>query len=54
MLTLAAKAMGYSVIILDEHETGPAIEVADSHIVASFNEEAGYKALEKKVDVLNL
>ncbi|WP_088370463.1 hypothetical protein [endosymbiont 'TC1' of Trimyema compressum] len=52
MMTLAAKAMGYSVIILDEQESGPAIEVADSHIVASFKDETGYKALENKVDVL--
>ena len=50
-MTLAAKAMGYSVIILDEQDSGPAIEVADSHIVASFKDETGYRALENKVDV---
>lgn len=52
MMTLAAKAMGYTVIILDEHKTGPAIEVADDHVVASFKDTDGFKALAGSVDVL--
>lgn len=52
MLSLAAKPLGYEVIILDPTENCPAAQVADKHIVASFKYKKPVLQLAEEVDYL--
>lgn len=52
MMILAAKEMGISVVILDPTRECPAHSIADEHIVAGFDDEAGFRELATKVDVV--
>lgn len=52
MMTLAAKAMGYKVCVLDPTVNAPAGQVADSQIVAEYDDERALQQLADKADVL--
>lgn len=52
MFVFEAKRMGYHVIVLDPKANSPAGQVADEQIVAGYNDEAAYKELAIKSDVI--
>lgn len=52
MLTLAAKPLGFQVIVLDPTPQSPAGQVADEQIVASFTDEAAIRQLAEDSDFL--
>ncbi|UTB70168.1 5-(carboxyamino)imidazole ribonucleotide synthase [Latilactobacillus curvatus] len=52
MMTLAAKEMGFAVIILDPQADCPAGQVADDQIVAAYDDQAQIMMLAQRVDVL--
>ncbi len=52
MLTLAAKSMGFYVVILDPQENCCAAQVADEHIVTAYDDQKGLQLLAEKADVL--
>ncbi|ULJ63685.1 5-(carboxyamino)imidazole ribonucleotide synthase [Wielerella bovis] len=47
MFTIAAKTMGYRVIVLDPDKNAPAARFADQHLCASFDDVAALKELAK-------
>lgn len=47
MFAIAAKTMGYRVIVLDPDKNAPAARFADQHLCASFNDVAALKELAK-------
>ncbi|MEG6534446.1 5-(carboxyamino)imidazole ribonucleotide synthase [Caldibacillus thermoamylovorans] len=52
MMTLAAKSMGFRVIVLDPTPNSPCCQVADEQIVAAYNDLAAVKILAEKSDVI--
>lgn len=52
MMALAAKPMGYRVIVLDPTPNAPAGQVADEQVIASYNDAAALTDLARRVDVL--
>ena len=52
MITVAAKQMGYGVIVLDPTPSSPAGQVADGQIVAAFTDKQAYRELAEQCDVL--
>lgn len=52
MMTLAAKSMGFRVIVLDPTPNSPCGQVADEQIVAAYNDLAAVKILAEKTDVI--
>lgn len=52
MLSLAAKPLGFELIILDPKKNCPAAQVADKHIVASFKDKKSILELAEEVDYL--
>lgn len=52
MLTMAAKRMGYFVVILDPNVGSPAGQVADKQIVASFSDRQAIRRLAELTDVV--
>lgn len=54
MMTVAAKKLGFSVVILDPTPDAPAGQVADRQIVANYNDETAVKQLAKLADVITV
>lgn len=52
MMALAAKPMGYTVIVLDPTPQSPAGQVADDQIIASYDDVSALKNLASRSDVL--
>ncbi len=52
MLTLAAKKLGFYIIVLDPTPQSPASQVADKQIIADFKDEKGIRALAEESDVI--
>jgi 5-(carboxyamino)imidazole ribonucleotide synthase len=52
MLAIAAKRMGYDVIVLDPQEHSPCGQVADEQIVAAYDDLAAIEELGRKTDVV--
>jgi 5-(carboxyamino)imidazole ribonucleotide synthase len=52
MMALAAKAMGYRIIVLDPTPNAPAGQVADDQIVAAYGDTAALLQLAQASDVL--
>ena len=52
MLALAAKPLGFEVIILDPKENSPAAQVSDRQIVADFKDKSAVLSLAKEVDYI--
>lgn len=52
MLTLEAKKMGFTVIVIDPTPNSPAGQVADEQIVAPYNDEKAIRNLAKRSDYL--
>lgn len=52
MMTLAAKSIGFRVIVLDPTPNSPCGQVADEQIVAAYNDLAAVKILAEKSDVI--
>ena len=52
MLALAAKPMGYQVIVLDPQVDAPAALVADQQIVASYDDVSALRNLANQADVV--
>ncbi len=54
MLALAAKPMGYRVVVLENDANCPAVSVVDEVIVAKFDDVAGLERLASQCDVITL
>ena len=52
MFTIAARNMGYKVIVLEPDTTSPAGQLADKHIVAAYDDEIALEMLGKQCDVV--
>lgn len=52
MLTIAAKKLGYSVIVLDPTESSPAGQVADEQLLADYKDGEAIKSLAQFSDIL--
>ncbi len=52
MFSIAARTMGYRVIVLEPDPDSPAAQVADKHIVTAYDDEAGLAELGKSCDVV--
>jgi len=52
MMAQAAKPMGYKIIILDPQVDAPAANMADQHIVASYDDRSALRNLAELVDVV--
>lgn len=52
MMALAAKPMGYRVIVLDPNEQAPAVQVADEHIIADYDDQLAMHQLATLADVV--
>ncbi len=52
MMVLDAKRLGFEIVTLDPTEDCPSHSISDEHIVASFQDEAAYRALADAVDVI--
>lgn len=52
MFTLAAKSLGYSVIILEPQDHSPAAQVADRHIKAAYDDSQALQQLGEACDVV--
>ncbi|HLS65477.1 MAG TPA: 5-(carboxyamino)imidazole ribonucleotide synthase [Pseudogracilibacillus sp.] len=52
MMAIAAKTMGYNVIVLDPTENCPTAQVSDEHIVATYDDMDAIKQLTEKSDVV--
>ncbi len=52
MLTESAQKLGFTVVTLDEGESGPAAQVSNTHISASFKDKNAVHQLAQLVDVL--
>ncbi len=52
MMLLEAKKMGFYAVVLDPSENCPCHSICDEHIVASFEDEAAFKLLAEKTDVV--
>lgn len=51
-MILDAKRLGFGVVTLDPAEDCPSHSISDQHMVASFDDEAAFKALAESVDVI--
>lgn len=54
MFALEARRMGYRVIVLEPGRDAPAVQVADEHIHAPFDDAAAMRALAERSDVITL
>ena len=54
MMTMAAKKLGFTVIILDPTPSSPAGQVADYQIIADYNDPKAIKELESLTDVITV
>jgi len=52
MFTIAARTMGYNVIVLEPDPDSPAGQLADKHIVATYDDKAALEKLGKACDVV--
>ena len=52
MFSIAARTMGYRVIVLEPDPDSPAAQVADKHIVTAYDDEAGLAELGNSCDVV--
>ncbi len=52
MFTIAARTMGYKVIVLEPDPDSPAGQFADEHIIAAYNDEKALERLGKNCDVI--
>ena len=52
MFTIAARNMGYKVIVLEPDTSSPAGQLADQHIVAAYDDEIALEKLGKQCDVV--
>ena len=52
MFTIAARNMGYKVIVLEPDTSSPAGQLADQHIVAAYDDEIALENLGKQCDVV--
>ncbi|WP_010097461.1 5-(carboxyamino)imidazole ribonucleotide synthase [Ornithinibacillus scapharcae] len=52
MMSMAAKYMGYNVIVLDPTPNCPAAQVSDAHIIAAYHDMNAIKELTEKSDVI--
>lgn len=52
MMALAAKAMGFRIVVLDPEEDCPCAQVADQHIQADYSDEAACRELMQAADVI--
>lgn len=52
MLALAAKAMGYRIIVLDPTADCPAAQVSDEQIIADYDDKVALRELSEKADVV--
>ena len=52
MFTIAARNMGYKVIVLEPDTSSPAGQLADQHIVAAYDDEVALEKLGKQCDVV--
>lgn len=52
MMALAAKAMGYRIIVLDPTADCPAAQVSDEQIVADYDDKVALRELSEKADVV--
>ena len=52
MFTVVARTMGYKVIVLEPDPHSPAGQLANEHIIAKYDDEAGLKALGEACDVI--
>lgn len=52
MMSIAAKYMGYNVVVLDPTPNCPTAQVADDHIVAAYDDMEAIKQLTEKSDVV--
>lgn len=52
MMILDAKRLGFEVVTLDPVKNCPSHSISDDHIIASFHNEAAFKELAEKVDVI--
>ncbi|MGM8212087.1 5-(carboxyamino)imidazole ribonucleotide synthase [Virgibacillus sp. W0430] len=52
MMTISAKYMGYTVVVLDPAKNCPTAQVADEHIVAAYDDMQAIKQLTAKADVV--
>ena len=52
MFTVAARTMGYNVIVLDPDADSPAGRMADEHILAAYNDEAALEKMASSCDVV--
>ncbi|MEI2355475.1 5-(carboxyamino)imidazole ribonucleotide synthase [Mesobacillus zeae] len=52
MMAIAAKAMGFRIMILDPTDDCPASQVADGHIVAPYDDVSALSKLEKMSDII--
>lgn len=52
MMSMAAKYMGYSVVVLDPTPNCPAAQVSDEHLQAAYNDMDAIKELTRKCDVI--
>ncbi len=52
MFTVAARTMGYRVVVLEPDPNSPAGQLADEHIVASYDDESGLQQLGNTCDVI--
>lgn len=54
MLTIAAKQLGFTVIVIDPTPNSPAGQVADEQIIADYKDATATRTLAKKVDVITV
>lgn len=52
MLALAAKAMGYRIIVLDPTADCPAAQLSDEQIIADYDDKVALRELSEKADVV--
>jgi len=54
MMAVAAKKLGYKVVVYDTVADGPAVAIADHSMVASFNDQEALRHFAESVDVITL
>ena len=52
MMALAAKPMGYRVVVLDPQINAPAAQIADQQLVANYDDESALRNLADIADVI--
>lgn len=51
MFTMAARTLGYHVVVLEPSPSSPAGQLADQHIIAAYDDEAALRAMGEQCDV---